>query len=110
MSLLKNHNIITQQIREQIDYELLLNCMRCGMCINTCPTFKVYDRDESNSPRGRIALVRAVYDGILLPDEDFKRALNQCIVCKKCMEVCPSSVKYTDILFTARNIIDRYSN
>lgn len=106
---LPNHELIVKEIREQIDYEFLLNCMRCGMCVNTCPTFKVFNRDESQSPRGRIALIRAVYDGILLPDEEFKFSLNQCIVCKKCMEVCPSSVRYTDILFAARNIIDKYS-
>lgn len=107
--LLANHELIVKEIREQIDYEFLLNCMRCGLCVNTCPTYKVFNRDESQSPRGRIALIRAVYDGLLLPDEDFKQALNQCIVCKKCMQVCPSNVKYTDILFTARNIIDKYS-
>ncbi|MGL4588924.1 MAG: 4Fe-4S dicluster domain-containing protein [Mycoplasmatales bacterium] len=109
MAFLKNHELIIKEIREQIDYELLLNCMRCGLCINTCPTYKVFDRDESQSPRGRIALIRAVYDGLLIPDDEFKKALNQCIVCKKCMEVCPSSVKYTELLFTARNIIDRHT-
>lgn len=107
--LLKNHELITKRIKEEVDYEFVLNCMRCGMCVKTCPTYKVFDNDESQSPRGRIALVRAVCDGLLIPDEDFKRAMNQCIVCKKCMQVCPSSVKYTDILFAVREILDELS-
>lgn len=107
--ILKDADLIVKEIREQIDYEFLLNCMRCGLCLNTCPTYAVFNRDESQSPRGRIALIRAVYDGNLIPDEEFKKAINQCIVCKKCMEVCPSSVKYTDILFAARNIVDKYT-
>ena len=47
-----------------IDYSVLQQCMHCGMCLPTCPTYDATKR-ERNSPRGRIALMRAIADGEL---------------------------------------------
>ena len=47
-----------------IDYSVLQQCMHCGMCLPTCPTYDA-TRRERNSPRGRIALMRAIADGEL---------------------------------------------
>ena len=47
-----------------MEYVDLLNCMRCGMCLPQCPTYKETFL-ETASPRGRVALVRKVQDGEL---------------------------------------------
>ncbi|TFH64217.1 MAG: 4Fe-4S ferredoxin, partial [Candidatus Zixiibacteriota bacterium] len=46
------------------EYEAVLQCMRCGFCLPTCPTFALTGRERS-SPRGRVALARAVAEGKL---------------------------------------------
>ena len=53
-----------------LDYSLLQQCMHCGLCLPTCPTYDT-TRHERNSPRGRIALMRAVADGTLEVSESF---------------------------------------
>ena len=47
---------------QSLDYSVLQQCMHCGMCLPTCPTYDETKR-ERNSPRGRIALMRAMADG-----------------------------------------------
>ena len=47
---------------KKLDYSILQQCMHCGMCLPTCPTYMETKR-ERNSPRGRIALMRAIADG-----------------------------------------------
>jgi len=54
---------------EAPSYDELFHCMRCGLCLPTCPTFSIY-RDEKASPRGRLALMRAVSEGRLGLGED----------------------------------------
>ena len=49
---------------QTLDYSVLQQCMHCGMCLPTCPTYDATKR-ERNSPRGRIALMRAIADGDL---------------------------------------------
>ena len=101
-----NKKEVTKKFRERIEYRDVLSCMRCGLCINHCPTYKTYGKDEVNSPRGRIALVRSIIEGLIEPSEDVRRALDNCILCKKCMEVCPSRVKYDKIINESRKIFD----
>jgi glycolate oxidase iron-sulfur subunit len=62
---------------------------------------------ESHSPRGRIALMKAVADGIIEPDEDVERTLDLCLGCRACEPVCPSGVKYGHLLEEARDIINQ---
>ena len=42
--------------------EDLSTCISCGFCLPSCPTYKLTG-DEASSPRGRIALMRAIDDG-----------------------------------------------
>ena len=44
---------------KELDYSVLQQCMHCGMCLPTCPTYDA-TKLERNSPRGRIALMRAI--------------------------------------------------
>ncbi|WP_413375409.1 (Fe-S)-binding protein [Alkalihalobacillus sp. 1P02AB] len=96
---------IQRQFQEKMDYDELLNCMRCGFCLPTCPTYIESGKNELHSPRGRIALMKAVVDGEIEPDEEVKKSLDMCLGCRACEPVCPSGVKYGHLLEEARDII-----
>ncbi|PLR76097.1 glycolate oxidase [Bacillus sp. V3-13] len=98
---------IQQQFRQRMDEDELLNCMRCGFCLPSCPTYIESGYKESHSPRGRIALMKAVVDGLIEPDEDVERSLDMCLGCRACEPVCPSGVKYGHLLEEARDIINQ---
>ncbi|HJZ59412.1 MAG TPA: heterodisulfide reductase-related iron-sulfur binding cluster [Gemmataceae bacterium] len=76
-----------------IDYELVLDCVHCGLCTASCPTY-VETSNEADSPRGRIYLMRQVIDGTLALDEDVKHHLDLCLNCRACETACPSGVQY----------------
>lgn len=85
----------------------LLNCMRCGMCLPTCPTFQLTGRERS-SPRGRIALMRAVHEEALdLEDETFVQEMSDCLGCMACVSACPAGVQYGELLEAARDQLQR---
>lgn len=98
---------IQRDFKERMDEDELLNCMRCGFCLPSCPTYIVSGYKESQSPRGRIALMKAVYDGVLQPDDEFEKSLNLCLGCRACEPVCPSGVNYGHLLEEARDIINQ---
>ncbi|GEL08997.1 (Fe-S)-binding protein [Salisediminibacterium halotolerans] len=98
---------VTKQFQEKMDYDELLNCMRCGFCLPHCPTYIETDGNEAASPRGRIALMKAVVDGKMEPDEDFEAQLSLCLGCRACEPVCPSGVKYGHLLEEAVDILQQ---
>ena len=85
-----------------LDYSILQQCMHCGMCLPTCPTFNETGR-ERNSPRGRIALMSAVADGELPFSRDFAEEMSYCLGCLACTTACPAGVDYAHLLETARS-------
>jgi glycolate oxidase iron-sulfur subunit len=105
MTTVKEREKIQQQFQERMNEDELLNCMRCGFCLPTCPTYIESGFQESHSPRGRIALMKAVVDGLIEPDDDVERSLNMCLGCRACEPVCPSGVRYGHLLEEARDII-----
>ncbi|PTY07505.1 hypothetical protein DB347_09415 [Opitutaceae bacterium EW11] len=84
-----------------LDYSILQQCMHCGLCLPTCPTFNETGR-ERNSPRGRIALMRAVADGELEMTRAFAEEMSYCLGCLACTSACPAGVDYATLLETAR--------
>jgi glycolate oxidase iron-sulfur subunit len=82
-------------------------CVRCGLCLPTCPTY-VETLVETSSPRGRIALIRAVAEEKLpLTSPGFMHQMSECLDCRACEAVCPSGVKYGELLEPARTQIVR---
>ena len=91
---------------QTLDYSVLQQCMHCGMCLPTCPTY-VTTKRERNSPRGRIALMRAVADGDLAITRDFADEMSYCLGCLACQTACPAGVNYATLFETARADIER---
>lgn len=87
-------------IRE-LDYALLQQCIHCGMCLPTCPTYDA-TKVERNSPRGRIALMRAIADRRLEPTRTFGEEMYFCLGCLACETACPAGVKYAQLFEAAR--------
>ncbi|MEG9295459.1 (Fe-S)-binding protein [Mangrovibacillus sp. Mu-81] len=107
MTTTKERQQIKHEFQERMDQDELLNCMRCGFCLPSCPTYIESGFKESHSPRGRIALMKAVVDGVIEPDEDVERSLDLCLGCRACEPVCPSGVNYGHLLEEARDIINQ---
>jgi glycolate oxidase iron-sulfur subunit len=80
-------------IAEQIPYRLFQECIHCGLCTASCPTY-VLNGDENDSPRGRIYLMRSVVDGRLGVGPEIRRHLELCLDCRACETACPSGVQY----------------
>jgi glycolate oxidase iron-sulfur subunit len=81
-----------------VDYQLFLDCVHCGLCTSACPTY-VELGTEMDSPRGRIYLMRAITDGRLKQDDpEARRHLDLCLDCRACETACPSGVHYGQLI------------
>jgi glycolate oxidase iron-sulfur subunit len=92
--------------RDVVDYNLLLDCVHCGLCLEACPTY-VLTRAEMDSPRGRIYLMKALADGTLELDADAVRHLDLCLECRGCETACPSGVHYGKLIEQTRVYVER---
>jgi len=88
-----------------LDYSILQQCMHCGMCLPTCPTYDATLR-ERNSPRGRISLMRAIADGELEITNEFADEMSYCLGCLACQSACPAGVDYATLFETSRADIE----
>jgi glycolate oxidase iron-sulfur subunit len=76
-------------------------CVQCGLCLPACPTYGL-GQSEAESPRGRIALVRAWTLGTIETTATADGHLDHCLGCRSCEAVCPAGVQYGELLVEAR--------
>ena len=89
-----------------IDYERFLDCVHCGLCTASCPTY-LETGNENDGPRGRIHLMRAVTDGRLELTNQVRHHLELCLDCRACETACPSGVQYGRLIEPFRVAMDR---
>ncbi len=91
------------------EFKTLVNkCIHCGLCLQACPTYVIFNT-EMDSPRGRIALMRAAAEGRIAPKEFdgvFALHLGRCLDCRACESACPSGVQYGRIVETVRVVME----
>ena len=87
-----------------VDYS---RCVRCGLCLNACPTYRELGL-EMDSPRGRIYQMVQVERGRLPLGESFVRHIDLCLDCRACETACPSGVEYGKLVEVARGQIEKY--
>ena len=63
------------------EYDNALACIRCGLCLTACPTYQL-TLEEAESPRGRIAMARALIEGHLGVTPDLVAHLGSCLLCQ----------------------------
>ena len=85
--------------------EILRNCVHCGFCNATCPTYQLTG-DELDGPRGRIYLIKQVLEGNS-PTGKTQLHLDRCLTCRACESTCPSGVDYHLLLDTGRELVEQ---
>lgn len=78
-----------------------LNCIRCGLCLAVCPTYREY-LTETASPRGRVALTRKGLEGELELSPQLFEQMYACFACMACNELCPVGIKPADLAMEMR--------
>ncbi|MBX7228279.1 MAG: glycolate oxidase subunit GlcF [Burkholderiaceae bacterium] len=97
-----------QTMQGQQAQAILRQCVHCGFCQATCPTYQVLG-DELDSPRGRIYLIKNLLEGKDITEKS-RTHLDRCLSCRNCETTCPSGVQYGHLLDIGRNIIEEKIN
>jgi glycolate oxidase iron-sulfur subunit len=83
-----------------------LDCVHCGLCLPTCPTYRLTGR-ETSSPRGRVYLMRGVAEGRIELGAAVAEEAYFCLGCRACETACPSGVRYGSLLEKTRAAVER---
>lgn len=86
----------TPTLREDI-----ARCVHCGFCLQACPTYLELGM-ETDSPRGRIALIDAMTSNRVAPSASLVSHLDLCLQCRACETACPSGVQFGRIMERGR--------
>jgi glycolate oxidase iron-sulfur subunit len=88
-----------------VSEKILRSCVHCGFCTATCPTY-VLEGDELDSPRGRIYLIKEMFEQGRAAPADIVTHVDRCLSCLSCMTTCPSGVHYMHLVDHARAHIE----
>jgi glycolate oxidase iron-sulfur subunit len=80
-----------------------LNCIRCGLCLAVCPTYREHLK-ETASPRGRVALARKGLDGHLELSQNLYEQMYSCFGCLACDEICPVGIHPAELALSMRHV------
>ena len=78
-----------------------LNCIRCGLCLSVCPTYREH-LSETASPRGRVALARKGLEGQLELSPNLIEQMYGCFACMACNDACPVGIKPAELTLAMR--------
>jgi glycolate oxidase iron-sulfur subunit len=92
--------------RRPPERELLDDCVHCGFCLPTCPTYQLWG-EEMDSPRGRIYLMDLASKGEIGLAGAFTEHIDACLGCMACVTACPSGVQYDKLLESVRPQVER---
>ena len=84
---------------------ILKNCVHCGFCNATCPTYQLTG-DELDGPRGRIYQIKQVLEGMSATVQ-IQSHLDRCLTCRNCETTCPSGVEYGHLLDIGRSEVEK---
>jgi glycolate dehydrogenase iron-sulfur subunit len=88
-----------------VNRELVDDCVRCGFCLPTCPTYLLWG-EEMDSPRGRINLMEARLDGTVALNQTVVQHFDRCLGCMACVTACPSGVQYDKLIELTRERVE----
>ncbi|HEX3453528.1 MAG TPA: heterodisulfide reductase-related iron-sulfur binding cluster [Gaiellaceae bacterium] len=89
-----------------IDMKLVDDCVHCGFCLPTCPTYGPLWQQEMDSPRGRIWLMKGLAEGTLELTDTVVEHFDRCLGCMACVTSCPSGVQYDRLIEQTRELIE----
>ena len=96
--------VSAKELFRHAEFDNILKCVHCGLCLESCPTYRELD-DEKDSPRGRLYLMRGLWEGALELKQSVVEPLSRCVDCRACESACPSGVPYGELLEKTRGII-----
>jgi glycolate oxidase iron-sulfur subunit len=85
---------------------ILRRCVHCGLCTATCSTYVLLG-DERDSPRGRIYLMKEMFETGGAPSPEVQHHVDRCLTCLSCMTTCPGGVDYMHLVDRARVTIEK---
>ena len=85
----------------------LYKCVHCGFCLQACPTYMETGL-ETESPRGRLALMKAVNEGRIGITPQVISHWDLCIQCRACEVACPSGVPYGSLIEATMAQVERH--
>lgn len=89
----------------QSSEKILRTCVHCGFCTATCPTYLLLG-DELDSPRGRIYLMKEMFESGKPATSEVVKHIDRCLSCLACMTTCPSGVHYMHLVDHGRAYIE----